>query len=668
MSVAGRSRESASMHIGDAIDSPRRVAEWNRVLFELLLPLGKDSESVVLACDDEIVRAAGLAMGIPPQLAVEDLINALKRTLKIDSINGVRNLMVLGHSFQRAARPRPAPLFLSALCLFVLAASRMAPGEDISTHSYYPRLRDLLSLPSWAGEIPGFGYVPTLFTYLAEWLDADQQGRRGRLFVPNPCRPPFVGACVAQTIFRERDRQVLSEFFSDRLTGSLDGLDVLLLLRRWPGRHRLTRHARGVVHDGAMESQVRSAIETAIRSWDGSVLLGDGRRVWQARMRLAPRPLGLYLAASNLAPIDFKIGRFAATMVPSREVKVPWEILDLVRAFGMVLGQSQSGESIRAPVVGETLLFEAEEHGLWRVRGASQNRVWALTRDLTLQSQLAAWKLPAEGLPRQWQVFREVPVDNLPDALREIHSEKRMPLAIAAGLPVERNLYIVGGPPSLIAGELEPGEILTIEVNSKVYTTIASGQTIPLPGGEAGTYRVNAGHGLFTATYHMTTKGHGHDEYGGLSFHQGERHSVRAGARPTQAGSLVAVCGAKALPRRDVVLPIVRTPTADVITLTQDGRASVHKKPPPSDWMAVSGLSSGSRWEIPGDGVVWLLCPGDHEVTLWAPQAIEHIHPASARHVRGLGKYPRLRVRRGLQIEAEPEWLKLFALAQEVHR
>ena len=666
MSIADAGRPPALISAGHVIDSPRRVAEWNKTLLELLLPPGKGSESVVLACDDEILRAGGLALGIAQELAVADLTNSLRRTLKVDSINGVRNLMALGHNFQRLARPRPVPHFFSALCLFVLAASRMAPDESVSTNSYYPRLRELLGLAEWGGEIPGFGYVPTLFSYLAEWLDGDQAGRRGRLFLPNFCRPPFVGTCVSQTIFRERDRQVLSEFFSERLTGSIEGLDVLILLRRWPGRQRLTRHARQVSSDDQMAPQVRSAIVTAFRSWDGSVLLGDGRRVWQVRMRLGPRPLALYIAAANQSPIDVRIGRVASTLMPGREIKVPWELLETSRTAGSVLGQSQSGESVRVPALGETLLFEAEEHGLWKVRGASQSRVWVLTRDWSLQRDLDRWRIPTEELPRPWRVYRDVPVDELPATLREVHSEKRMPLALSGGLSLDGNLYLLDGSPSLVAGELEPGERLVIEVNSEPFGTITSGQTVRLPGSPAGTYRITAGHGLFSATYHLTSTGQGHEAYGLLSFQPAEEQSVRAGARPTRSDSPITVCGAKVLPRREVVLPIVRMPTSDVITVSGDGMASLHKKPPPSEWMAVSGLGAGSRWEVPGDGCVWVLCPDDCEAILWADGIIKRLHPASARYIRRLGRSPKLRVRRGLELEPSAAWMKLYELAQKV--
>ena len=111
------------------------------------------------------------------------------------------------------------------------------------------------------------------------------QGRHGHLIVPTNPHPAHVGYAVAQTVFRLRDRQVLSVFFTERLRGSLDGFDPLRRLQRWSGRGQLTGHALRLVEDPKFEDRVRAAIRVAFQSWDGAELVETRR--WRCRAALA---------------------------------------------------------------------------------------------------------------------------------------------------------------------------------------------------------------------------------------------------------------------------------------------------------------------------------------------------------------------------------------------
>jgi hypothetical protein len=219
------------------IPAAERLGRWNEQLLRQLLPRQDAAHTpVLLACDDEAIRVAGQTLGSPPEAALDDLVRAVVLVFDVGRSAGFKRALTLGSKFASEPRPRRTPPFLALLALLVLAATRMAPDERNATQAYYVRLFELFpNLGSEPRSPDGFYYVPQLFAALAEWLEADEEGARGALLLPESPSPKFVGTCVSQTVFRARDRQVLSRFFSERLSG-LSGFDPLLLLRRWGGR------------------------------------------------------------------------------------------------------------------------------------------------------------------------------------------------------------------------------------------------------------------------------------------------------------------------------------------------------------------------------------------------------------------------------------------------
>ncbi len=244
----------------------------------------------MLACDDEAMLIAARGAGIDPAIAVDQLVWAVRTELGVDALRGLEALYYLSAEFRREReRPRSTPRFLAPLCLCVLAASRMGPEGGNSTNAFYKRLRGLLKIPRDDGMVPGVDYVPVLLELLAEWLRDDLGGGRGRLVIPHDVGHPYVGACVGQTVFRAADRRVLTSFFAERAHSLKAGIDGLILLRQWAGRHHLTRHALHMVDDKEIGERVRACIETAWRVWDGAVIDREsGSRTWLARLQLVP--------------------------------------------------------------------------------------------------------------------------------------------------------------------------------------------------------------------------------------------------------------------------------------------------------------------------------------------------------------------------------------------
>src|SRR6266540_5639377 len=198
-----------------------RVRLWAQELLEELLPLQSERGTpVLLACDDETMRVVGERLGHEGTEAAACFANDVKLVFRIDQATGLGR--VLAGPFRQAPRPRPLPDFFPVLCLLVLAASRMAPDERSATQAYYRHLRELLDM-SGHGELEDIEFVPGLFGCMADWLAEDLDGARGRLVLPHDPWPRYVGVMVSQTVFRRRDRQVLSRFFSERGRAGLEG-------------------------------------------------------------------------------------------------------------------------------------------------------------------------------------------------------------------------------------------------------------------------------------------------------------------------------------------------------------------------------------------------------------------------------------------------------------
>jgi hypothetical protein len=206
--------------------------------------------------------------------------------------------------------------------------------------------------------LPCFDFIGSRFQDLAEWLEHDLAGRHGRLIVPGDPWPKHVGYAVEQTVFRLRDRQVLSTFFANRLQGSLDGFDPLRRLQRWSGRAALTQHALKLIEGEEFADRVRAAIRTAFRSWDGAELVETGSvgRFWPARLHflIYPQP-HLQVGARNPKPLELAINGEQHTLEPERELELPWALLERLRARPVDLGDPHSlAGGLRLPQLGDT--------------------------------------------------------------------------------------------------------------------------------------------------------------------------------------------------------------------------------------------------------------------------------------------------------------------------
>lgn len=656
-----------------APSAAQKLALWNGDLLEELLPVqNRPDVPVVLACDDETVRVVGERLGYEATEAARAFAQDVKIAFSVGRLTGFKH--TVREPFEKQPRPRPLPQFFALLSLWVLAASRMGADEKYPTSEYYGRLNGLLEI-SGDDQLPCFEFIQVLFQRFAEWLAEDLRGERGHLILPENPYPPWVGLAVSQTVFRARDRQVLSQFFSERLR-TLDGFDPVRRLRRWSGRHQLTNHAFRLVDDEQVEERVRAGIRAAFQAWDGAELIatptGFGR-LWPAIVHLLPHPVPrLHLGAGNTKPLEFELDGQAVVLEPGAEVEIPWALIERLRQSPLQLGDARSPSGgLRLPQLGETIVFELGEEGLLRVEKPSVETVWALTRDGTLQEQLARRRLnDREVLPEWWELFREVPLAELPSIERAAAPQAQEPLRLTGGLPLGRSLYLSGSAPLLEAGELDlaEDELLPVWVNDEQVGLIGSGERLPLRAQEPGPYRVLVGDGDFTVTYDVESAGE-RTGGGSLCHRLDEANALRSGARPRGAGSDVpTICGAAVSTPYEGELPILTRSATALATVDRAGELTVHDRLPTPAWFAEVGFDEGGRWEIFRADVVWLISPRPQSGRPWVRRleetAVERLSPDAAQLVLAVGAEPPPSTGVGEGRDAKHEWAALVEVAR----
>jgi hypothetical protein len=621
------------------------LVEWDRLLLDVLLPEQPLPERpVMLACDDEALLTAARWASFDSEDAVEQLVRVVRVEMGVDQLRGLEALYSLSAAHRRdRRRPRPVPPFLAPLCLCVLAASRMGPEGGHSTNAFYARLRDLLHLPD-GGMVPGIDHVPTLLELLAEWLRDDLSGRRGQLVIPRDSPHPYVGACISQTVFRAADRRVLTSFFSERIPSLQAGIDSVSLLRQWPGRHRLTRHALHLIDDRTMVDRVRACVDSAWRVWDGAVIEPEsGQRIWPARLLLVPPPRPRLLACARAGRPD------------EERMDVDWSELQRAAEHGLVVGP------LRLPRLGPTVLFEITESGLLQMPSPGSEPLWALTREPGLAARFAHRQVPTRGaLPNGWYLLGDLNPDDLPGFERVEATEARAALAIEGGLAIKAHMYLSGEPPRLVAREsVQPA---LVRVNGRPAGSIAAGGALALPDDGPGTYQVVVGDKLFVSTYHIHERG---EElgYGALS-HQRLR-ALRGGARPTCADESLQVCGATLSIPAAERMPLMVRRTRPVIRLQVTGDALRCEPPPPPTWLAEVGLAGSPRWEVPVDHTAWVLGANDPFVRQIGDGRVECLSAEGAQRVTEIGPDAVVRDFRGQRTDSEA-WTELVLQAWEV--
>ena len=615
-------------------DRPNRpgLTEWNSALIEILLPYQKEPHSdVLLCCDDDVVRAAAIGLGVDPARAVQLFAAAVRSGYSIGETGGFKYAAAEGGGFQKLPRPRPLPGFLALLCLFVLAATHMEGDKGSTAAAYYPRLRGLLGFPEAGGTLEYFNCTPSLFGYFRRWLAEDLAGSRGCLASLGTSKLPWVGECVSQTVFRQADLNVLGSFFELRLEGvNLKEIDALVLLKHWGGRHRLTRHARALIESVELDELVRSALMTAYRNWDGTVpdVAAGGLRGCRGTLVIQPGPpvrIGVrtslgYRVWLSSAGQEFAIEPTMTGWLPEGGTRC--FIQSLIE--GQTLdAKTDAGSRLAVRIVPNhraTVFFAPSPDGVLQIwPGSPAQDLLALSSDPRLISELdtdAERHYCSEDLPPGWALFHSVDFGQLGSSSAPV---SRQIVTMDADLAVGARQYLIGLGPHLtmaVDAEHEQDEV-PVFVNGEYHSVLTPGESQALPSDHVGSYEVVVGDGLFRSYYHVVD--HGPREGHGKLVHRIDPSVLRRGAALDKGEPQSAtICGPIVLPRSaNETLPLLRRGRGLVVTIDRLGVCREYETPTVTPgWLSrVTGDYHCPRWEIPVDGVVWIVQPSDNNKT-----------------------------------------------------
>lgn len=581
---------------------------WAQALLQTLLPERADPGAIVLlACEEETVTTAGALLGHPPECALASLIN---------EATGGRDLRWAADrvlAFERAAPPREVPAFLPALCVCVLAASRMGEGST-SGREYYQRLGETLGVPPGPGSppFPGFDVLSTRgFATLADWLARDEHGRRGELwFEQSPARR-FVGPSIAQALLRGVDRRTLGSFFQQHARALSAGWDPVRLLSTSGARHLLTRAAQDTLADPARRAPLAAALRAAFAAWDGSVQDVDGSRVLASHLlaRLIGGQLTLSVCCEALGEEEPGQSVEGPVRVPAApgEFTVPLTWL-APAAVGPVNIELTGRRRLRA-LPGPSVLFAVTPLGLEAVQLAGPDPVWLLTCEPALAERLPPESVVPARLPDGWSLYAEIDPSLLDEGMRASDAGEVASgggLDFSGGLPLGDSAWLVTDPPLLAAELTDPGQV---EIDGRPAGTLLPGRSFDLRllRGKAGTHQIRVGpaDGQVELCERGLREGYGtigHALRDGVA----PPHGARRFAEQLAVGHVVGALIEGDQPRRAPQRVFVRL-RGTVELIEEDGTVRSCYPPRPGRWAEELDVQGGGgHWPLPdGERAIW---------------------------------------------------------------
>jgi hypothetical protein len=602
------------------------LADWNEALLDALLPATRDQRRpALLACDDAALARIATDLGLNnPEHAAAELVAALQAEQPVDDSAGFAAVLAEAQAFAVASRPRAGPPpHLAALCLTVLAASRMDYTDEHTTGAYYTHLCDLLDVPpreQWP-HIPRFDELIDAFGELADWLADDQNGARGHLLLPRENGRRYVGVPISQTVLRGRDRYLLGDFFW-RYRRSLDaGFSPPRLLRLWGGRHQLTGPAQERIADRRLDRALTAAVAAAYRTWDGTRRDSGGSVIHPVALRLGANPTRVALHASLPGlPGDHMViapdGQPFQLAAHPQETIVPLNWLEQAIEAPLRLALS-GGDNLVEVLDSPTMLFEMTDVGLLRVSLAAGAPVWALTCDPALTGlQLPPNRVHRAQLPAGWKLLVGLAEDELP---ADLTAPERDPDAIGTaddvqlvgGLRLLDGAWLVDHPPGVSSHLPEPA---LITIDGVEHGDIEPDQIRQLYEivHDPGVHVIDVGD-VWDAEIELAARGPRHG-IGEIMWDLGHPTLVRHGPTGDQhslrcRGATVVGAIVSGGPTFDWHAPLLIRTRGTVHAIRVSGAVTAHAPAAASTWERQAGLDRpGRAWGIDDDGTIVWLC------------------------------------------------------------
>jgi hypothetical protein len=244
--------------------------QWNQLIASHFFHPNMAGKNVYLYVTQELIIGLGQDKGV----GFADFIQAVKTGCRKQSeglCKDARAIMKL----RFGEYPDKYPSYIGYLALFVLAAS--VDGE-FATHSYYPRLRELLGERNATGTYPNFGEMGQLWKDISKWANEERAGELGIFTYRSVGNQIHIGLPLAQALLSEEERRSLPCIFADA------NLDPMTLLEQEEMRLLVIKHGRNYLLNRTLRllqeansniNDVRQALLEIIidelHDWDGYV-------------------------------------------------------------------------------------------------------------------------------------------------------------------------------------------------------------------------------------------------------------------------------------------------------------------------------------------------------------------------------------------------------------
>jgi hypothetical protein len=382
------------------------------------------------------------------------------------------------------------PPSLPLLAVAVLAATRMARDQGIAINNYWKRFRDLLGLHD-NNDLNGINDVlPGLWNQLTWWVDQHHRGNLGLSTISEHPWWTVIGYALSQALFRESDRQYLTDLFQK--IGLLPGDDpnaqeLLQYFKAWAPGSALSAGAKQMAQDAHYDKRLAAILLDEASEWDGVLRDERGRKMGALVLAYEPAPRPTYTVAAERPPGFAERAIFRSTtrqwqLTPSIEgwYSETWALDPRWLREGLRL---ESGDFVLAFKSSSVLpLARNRILGCWAsVRRVEPGEKYAVLTEARYAAPVEAflsehardeWKREGQAFsPLGWVLFTGVVIE---ESLPELPPE---PLAILAPRVRERptlrgglrlddalGLYLVGGEPDLwLPSLLEPATAVSID-------------------------------------------------------------------------------------------------------------------------------------------------------------------------------------------------------------
>jgi hypothetical protein len=275
-------------------------ADWTERLCRHFFKEERAQQPVTFFVDDDLLGA--LEGSGDPDLGVASLTAAVRSRLSRDTYGRRFARIDSECTSWKVGAAAGCPPSLPLLAVAVLAGTRMAREQGISKNNYWTRFRDLLDLQD-TSDLKGINDVlPGLWEQLKWWLDTHNEGRLGRCTVEKDPWWTIIGYALSQALFRESDRQQLTELF--RRIGLEPGEEIepeelLQRFKAWAPGSPLSEGAKHMAADARYNDRLSGILADEASRWDGVLRDERGRRIGALVLAYEPSPRPVYTLAAE---------------------------------------------------------------------------------------------------------------------------------------------------------------------------------------------------------------------------------------------------------------------------------------------------------------------------------------------------------------------------------